>query len=257
MSAAAASNTINLRSVELARRAAQRQEALDLRPKPREAQIVDQPIVHSAKKRRLVHPTSVGIVVGIVAITWLAFNPFWNGRVHQTIQTSAPAVAKTVSATPAPQSKSAPAASVAKPTDRVLIPSLNVNAPLVGVGIVHGALGTASTMWQVGEFTGGVQPGQPGLAIFVGHSGAPGQWGVFEHLSALKVGQTVIYQTAGGQRTSFTVTSSAAYPVNDTGVNALFGPVSGSVLRLVSCYGNWNRATQEYDQRWIVSAVKD
>jgi hypothetical protein len=96
-------------------------------------------------------------------------------------------------------------------------------------------LGTAKTLWQVGEYTGGAVPGQPGLAILVGHSGAPSQWGVFENLSDVKVGQTVKVITASGGITSFVVTSSAAYPANTTGAGALFGPATGSVLRLVSC----------------------
>ena len=249
-----APNVINLRSVELARRAAQRRSALDLRPQQSEAVVVDQPVVATAKKRRMVHPASIGIMIGIMAISWLAFHPFWDGRVHQTIQAAAPAV---TTAGSRPATKGAPAAVVAKPTDRVLIPSLGVNAPLVSVGLVYGALGTPNSMWQVGEYSGGVQPGLPGVSILVGHSGAPGQWGVFEHLSSLAVGQTVIYQTAAGQKTTFTVTSSAAYPVNQVGSHALFDPASGSVLRLVSCYGNWNPTTKEYDQRWIVSAAKN
>jgi len=254
VSAAAAPNVINLRAVELARRAAQRRSATDLRPQQPAALAVDNPVVQATKRRRIFHPASIGIIIGITVISWLAFHPFWDGRVHQTIQAAAPVVAKTV---PTPTSKSAPAAAITKPTDRVLIPSQGVNAPLVPVGLVDGALGTANTLWQVGEYTGGVQPGQPGVAILVGHSGAPGQWGVFEHLSSLAVGQTVVYQTANGQMTTFSVTSSAAYPSNSIGAQALFAPATTSVLRLVSCYGNWNPTTKEYDQRWIVSAVKN
>jgi sortase (surface protein transpeptidase) len=194
-------------------------------------------------------------MLGVVATVWLAFNPVWISGLPQAVQAAAPATIKVADNPPSQVHAAAPVVAPA-PTARIEIPSIDVNAPLTPVGLVNGALGTARTLWQVGEYTGGVVPGQPGLAILVGHSGAPGQWGVFENLSELKVGQTLKVVTASGASTSFVVTSSAAYPANATGANALFGPASGSVLRLVSCYGHWNASTQEYDQRWIVSTVK-
>ena len=207
-------------------------------------------------RKRLLHPASIGIMIGLVAIGFLYNNPLLQAKVRiATPALAAPEPTQTATTSAAAPSTSTRAVVPAKPVDHLAIKSIGLDAPLMSVGLTKaGALDTPKTMWQVGLYTGGAKPGDIGNAIIVGHSGAPGQRGIFENIDKLKAGQTITYNYVGGRSVTFEVTSSQAYPENQDSANALFATTATPTLSLVSCWGNWNAKTQDYDQRWIVKA---
>lgn len=207
------------------------------------------------RPRLILHPLTLGIVAGVAAAFAIALIlPTLGAKTTPPPKLQAP-VAEAVAQPVVPAPKPARAVVPAKPTDRLVIPALGVNAPLISVGLVDGALGTPKTLWQVARYTGAAAPGSAGTAIIVGHSGAPNQIGVFEHLSRLKPGATITYNYLNGPSYTFKVATSAAYPVSDTTAQMLFANTTAPSLNLVSCYGHWDAKTQTYDQRWIVTAT--
>jgi sortase (surface protein transpeptidase) len=108
-------------------------------------------------------------------------------------------------------------------------------------------------LYQVGVYAGGPWPGQPGTAVVDGHSGAPDQVGVLEHLNRVKVGDMVTMVNVSGQKTLFKVTTSKAYPATAATAGVLFAKTTTATMNIISCYGNWDAKSQTYDQRWLLT----
>lgn len=198
------------------------------------------------------HPVTMGILAGLAAAFTIAvLQPRHNARLASP-PPATPAV-QAAAATPTPTPP--PATPAPRPADRIVIPALGVNAPIMQLGLVAGALDTPKTLWQVGHYNASASPGSPGTAILVGHSGAPGQVGVFEHLDRLKIGDHLTYRYLDGRTFTYAVATSAAYPVNTATAALLYKNTPAPTLNLVSCYGDWDAATKEYDERWIVTAT--
>jgi len=202
--------------------------------------------------RRLgIHLISLGLLSGLLATMIINFVPPRQAAASPAILSPAQAGDKVTAPASAPAAR---AAIPARPTDRLLIPSLGVNGSVMTLGLVGGALDVPKTLWQVGWYRGSVKPGDNGTAIFDGHSGAPGQYGVLEHLSRLKVGQTLTYSYVDGRTLTFRVTSSRAYPETQASAETLFAKTVTPSLNVISCYGHWNPKSEDYDQRWIITS---
>jgi LPXTG-site transpeptidase (sortase) family protein len=206
--------------------------------------------------KTFLHPVSLGLLGGLLSILIIGLViPFLPAKVVSPVtqKTSSTSVSPT---TAQPVSVN-PAAKPALPSDRVTINRIGTNAPVIAVGLTSsGAMGTPKTLWQVGRYDKGAVVGASGTAVLVGHSGAPGQVGVFEHIDRIKVGDIVTYTRIDGTTISFRAISTEAYPVNDQTAQFLVAPTAKSSLNLISCYGKWDASTQEYDQRWIVKTVR-
>ena len=203
--------------------------------------------------RRLgIHLISLGLLSGLLATIIINSVPPRQAVASPVILSPAQASDKVAAPAPAPTAR---AAIPAKPTDRLLIPSLGVNAGVMTLGLTAGgALDVPKTLWQVGWYRGGVKPGDNGTAIFDGHSGAPGQYGVLENLSRVKVGQILTYSYVDGRTLTFKVVSSRAYPETQASAERLFAKTVTPSLNVISCYGRWNPKTEDYDQRWIITS---
>lgn len=202
------------------------------------------------------HPASLGLLGGLVAVLTIGIViPNLPAKVVSPVMQKTSNL--TASPTAAKPSNVAPAAKPAIPTDRVTINRIGTNAPIVAVGLTSaGAMDTPKTLWQVGRYDKGAVVGANGTAVLVGHSGAPGQVGVFEHIDRIQVGDIVTYTRVDGTTISFRATSSQAYPVNEDTAKLLVAATTKSSLNLISCYGKWNASTKEYAQRWIVKAQR-
>jgi hypothetical protein len=204
------------------------------------------------------HYVSLGLLAGMAAIIGIVLLPDKPAQnivapaAHAQGTAATPVLAKPSAQTPLAKAVTAPA----KPTDRLIISGINLDASVTQVGLTkEGALDAPKTLWQVAHYSKSPQPGDKGTSIIDGHSGEPGQYGVLESLGNVKVGQTVVYKYVNGHSVTFKVTSSAAYPEVQATAERLFKPTSGPSLNIISCYGNWNSKTQDYDRRWIVTAV--
>jgi LPXTG-site transpeptidase (sortase) family protein len=202
-------------------------------------------------KRNLVIASGLtaAAVLVVAAVVLSGGSPARHIAAHP-VKTAVKAAVTSVSPSPSGQTAS-PA-----PVNRLKIPALGVDAPIISIGLTNdGSLDAPKTLYQVGVYSGGPWPGQNGTAIVDGHSGSPTQHGVLEHINKLKLGDTISVVEVSGKTTQFRVASSQAYPAVAATAQVLFAKTADSTMNLISCYGNWNEQTQEFDQRWIIKAV--
>jgi LPXTG-site transpeptidase (sortase) family protein len=101
-----------------------------------------------------------------------------------------------------------------------------------------------------------VPPGEPGLSVIDGHiSGIYNTDGIFQHLDKLKNGDTFTVTLGSGKRLTYSVYDNRSVPVGEA-VAALLRQDAGvkSQLNLITCGGQYNKASDSYDHRVIVSA---
>jgi hypothetical protein len=158
------------------------------------------------------------------------------------------------------------------------LPSLSVNAPVVGVGItandvMDAPMGKAKDpVWrQAFWYRGSAVPGALSTALIAGHVSGLGRPGVFAHLDRVQPGDPIIvHDTRNGLDVRFSVTGSKSYPLDQTTdpavLNRIYGagPVAGtspqpsadglSHLTLITCAGTFTNGT--HDRRLAVFATR-
>jgi sortase (surface protein transpeptidase) len=141
------------------------------------------------------------------------------------------------------------------PPVRVAIPSIGVSSRLVRLGLnADGTMEVPRDYGLAGWFTGGAVPGQDGPAVISGHVDSKSGPAVFYRLGELRPGDTVRVQRADGHWLAFEVTGTARYAKAEFPTEAVFGPVTGPVLRLITCGGDFDRSSGHYLDNVVVSA---
>ncbi|WP_030241470.1 MULTISPECIES: class F sortase [unclassified Streptomyces] len=145
------------------------------------------------------------------------------------------------------------------PPQRVDIPGLGVQAPVVGRGLdERGALDPPpyDQPGVVGWYADGVAPGAPGTALMVGHVDTRSRPAVFFKVSAMRPGQTIRVVRADAKVAEFTVESVQILTRDRFDAHQAYGPrESGRAeLRLVTCGGSYDRTTRSYTANVVVSA---
>lgn len=140
---------------------------------------------------------------------------------------------------------------------RLVIAKIGVNAPVDSVGLdSSGAMDVPRGWDDVGWFTGGSIPGQPGLALIDGHLDSTTGPAVFWHLAQLHPGDQIVVISDSGKRTTFRVNGSGSVPAGNSDWSAGVFQRSGPArLILVTCGGTWDRAAHQYRQRLVIDAT--
>ena len=143
----------------------------------------------------------------------------------------------------------------ASPPVRLTIPAIGVATPLVRLGLEpDGSMAVPGDFDRAGWFTGGPAPGQVGPAVVAGHVDSRTGPAVFYRLRELRPGQAVLVDRADGTRLRFVVSDARSYPKAGFPTAAVFGPVPGAALRLITCTGDFDRARGSYRDNLVVSA---
>ena len=141
------------------------------------------------------------------------------------------------------------------PPVRVEIPAIGVSSRLVRLGLnADGTMQVPGDFDLAGWFTGGAMPGQDGPAVISGHVDSKTGPAVFYRLRDLRPGDTVRVRRAAGDWLAFEVTGTARYAKAAFPTEAVFGPVTGPVLRLITCGGDFDRASGHYLDNMVVTA---
>jgi hypothetical protein len=136
------------------------------------------------------------------------------------------------------------------------IPSINVDATVRPTGIAADGTIEVPPLDQpqiAGWYDVGPSPGQPGAAVILGHLTTP-ERGVFYDLASLDEGALIEVSRADGSVAVFAVdrvtsTAKSAFPVVD-----VYGPADGAVLRLITCGGEVDEDTLQYEGNVIAYA---
>jgi LPXTG-site transpeptidase (sortase) family protein len=139
---------------------------------------------------------------------------------------------------------------------RLIIPSIAVDANIQSVGLFwngDGSMGIPTNFTDVAWYNGGPLPGEPGSAVIDGHlDGKNVAQAVFYKLGDLKVGDLVEVIDNKGKTLQFKVVGSKEYAYNATTTDIFAGDVSKARLNLITCAGDWDKATKLYSQRVVI-----
>ena len=138
--------------------------------------------------------------------------------------------------------------------ERVTIPAIGVEARVVPVGLKRDGAVETPDFGLAGWYSPGPRPGDRGAAVLLAHvdskAGGPD---VFYRLSELGPGDriTVGYHDA---TTTFVVTDTEQVAKSALPTKRIWAPSKRPVLRLITCGGQFDKATRSYLDNIIVYA---
>ncbi|MDQ8701088.1 class F sortase [Streptomyces sp. LHD-70] len=180
-------------------------------------------------------------VLALCSGVWL----LQNGAMHAPPQPSATESAATP-AGPAPRATDAAPALPAAPPTRIRIPSLRVDAPLMGLNLTRdGSLDVppAEQRNLAGWYEAGTTPGERGTSVVAGHVDNAEGPAVFYALGALRKGQTVEVDRDDGRTAVFTVDAVEVYDSRDFPDDKVYGAAPRPELRVITCGGGYSKNT--------------
>ncbi|HEY2096278.1 MAG TPA: class F sortase [Pseudonocardia sp.] len=119
-----------------------------------------------------------------------------------------------------------------------------------------GSLQVPSDYARAGWFTGGPVPGRPGPSVIAGHVDSRAGPAVFFRLRELRAGDVVTVRMSDGGQLPFRVDGVRQYPKANFPTAAVYGPVPGAALRLITCGGSFDRAVRSYRDNVVVYASR-
>ncbi|AZQ32822.1 class F sortase [Streptomyces cyaneochromogenes] len=128
--------------------------------------------------------------------------------------------------------------------DRVRIPSIQVDAPVIPVGLdVDGWVGAPPPEDPNlgGWFTGSVSPGEKGTAVVVGHVDNTQGPAVFYSLGALKRGGRVEVSRQDGKTAVFEVYGVEVFAKNNFPGDRVYASKGSAELRVITCGGGFSK----------------
>ncbi|MFJ7047158.1 class F sortase [Streptomyces sp. NPDC101112] len=140
---------------------------------------------------------------------------------------------------------------------RLLIPSIGVDTPVMGLGLAADGsveVPPVAEHDRAGWYRHSPTPGQTGPSVILGHVtvGAYGD-GVFRRLALLRRGARITARRADGSTAEFTVDRVRTVAKADFPAAEVYGNVDRPELRLITCGGP--RSGEEYRDNVIVFAT--
>lgn len=161
---------------------------------------------------------------------------------------------------PFPSPAASPEVAVYWP-QQIEIPTINVRAPVVQVGLEEdGAMEAPNGPDIIGWYTGSVAPGITGNALVTAHVDwldrrtGQSEEAVFWNLHELQQGDRVIVHSEEDKTFTYTVKESVLVAFDDPDALEYLQPTDEAILTLITCEGDFDQETRNYDQRRIVVA---
>ncbi|WP_180357979.1 class F sortase [Streptomyces sp. NP160] len=162
-----------------------------------------------------------------------------------------PALPRLVPSDPAPAVVAAAAAPV-----RVQLPALGVDAPVDAVGAApDGSVVVPEDGARTGWWAPGAAPGDAdGSVVLVGHVDTPAGPGALFRLREAQAGQDVLVTDAAGVQHVYRTSGTAQFSKSELPAAALFTTAGAPRLVLISCGGEFDRASRHYADNVVVVA---
>jgi sortase (surface protein transpeptidase) len=140
--------------------------------------------------------------------------------------------------------------------ERVRIPNLEVDAPVVSVGVAgNGEMDVPADVRDVGWYRHGPAPGEPGAAVLAGHVDSREQGrGAFFDLRRLDVGARIAVIGSAGDVQRFEVVARRTYAKPRLPTDTLFARTGPPQLVLITCGGDFDREAGSYRENVVVYA---
>lgn len=139
----------------------------------------------------------------------------------------------------------------------IRVGGIDIEAPVVAVGVEDdGQMEIPSDVDEIGWYTFGPSPGEPGSAVLAGHvSGGRQGRGVFYDLKRVEPGDIVEVDHEDGTTTRYVVVGVETVDKGDLPVDRIFAREGDPVLTLITCGGSFSRSLNSYDSNVVVVAV--
>ncbi|MBZ9595775.1 MULTISPECIES: class F sortase [Streptomyces] len=135
---------------------------------------------------------------------------------------------------------------VGSPPGRIRIPSIRVDAPLIGLGLDrsgHLEVPPPDRRDLAGWYREGITPGATGTAVIAGHVDDSAGPGVFYRLGALRRGASIEVPRADGRTAVFTVHAVEVHDARTFPDTRVYGPSPRAELRVITCGGGFSPRT--------------
>lgn len=142
---------------------------------------------------------------------------------------------------------------------RLMIPKINVDAPIEDLGVTSsGAMAVPKGPSDVAWFDLGIFPGEKGSAVIAGHDG----WkdniqAVFDNLYRLQKGDKIYVEDNTGTTITFVARAVEIYDENANASSVFTSNDGLAHLNLITCEGVWNPSTKSYSGRLVVFADEE
>jgi sortase (surface protein transpeptidase) len=143
---------------------------------------------------------------------------------------------------------------VAKPV-RVVIPTIDVDADLVGLGLNDDQSMEVPNFGLAGWYEPGPRPGEAGPAVIAAHVDSVDGPDVFFRLKDLARGDKISVELADGSTQEFVVSRSEQQLKQQLPVDRIWNDTDEVVLRLVTCGGEFDPDERSYKSNVIVYAA--
>ncbi len=137
----------------------------------------------------------------------------------------------------------------------VRIPAIGVDADLDRLGLDSKGALEAPPYDRAGWYAGGPRPGERGPAVIAAHVDSTTGPAVFFRLEALSAGDAVTVGYDDGTTVDLVVTGADRFSKSEFPTERVYGPTSGSDLRLITCIGRFDREAGSYDENLVVWAT--
>jgi len=139
---------------------------------------------------------------------------------------------------------------------RLAIPAIGLDVSgLVPLSLDSGhQLEAPARFEDVGFFAAGPVPGDSGPAVIAAHVDSRTGPAPFFRLRDLAPGNDIHVWRSDGSEVRFVVDRVQRYPKSDFPTDAVYGPVPGSALRLITCGGSFDAAKRSYRDNIVVYA---
>ncbi len=142
------------------------------------------------------------------------------------------------------------------PPRQVVIPSIDVDAPIIDLGLTSdGALETPTDFDMAGWWAGGTVADEVGPTVIVGHVDDRNGPAVFFRLQELEPGDPIIVIDDLGREQTFTVVDKDLYDKTSFPTERVYGAGDEPTLRMVTCGVEFDRSERSYESNWVVYAV--
>ncbi|WP_151480801.1 class F sortase [Streptomyces albicerus] len=143
-----------------------------------------------------------------------------------------------------------------RPT-RLLIPKISVDAPFTDLAIGRsGRLEPppADDVNLVGWHAKGAAPGEAGTSIIAGHVDTATSPAVFAELGELRKGDRFQVARDDGRKAAFVVDSVETFDKGKFPDQRVYADTPQAQVRLITCAGDYDRATKDYTENLVVFA---
>jgi LPXTG-site transpeptidase (sortase) family protein len=155
---------------------------------------------------------------------------------------------------PQTQAESKPAVGIA----RLVVPALSIDAPMVVLGVdSDGVMEAPSGPADVGWYNFSGLPEQGRNIVVSGHVDYHNYGpAVFWRLREAKAGEVVQLLLEDQSVATYRVVSTTDYEAKSAPVQEIIGSTDVETLTLITCGGNFNSRTREYDRRLVLRAIR-